>query len=178
MTKVSWSRSGNHYVLNELGYCDNEAHIGGYENSNTWFEASVSRPPGRDCILPRMIQTNKIADWEFREHVNRWHVSDADTTIRNFITSIRGSDVIRVIPRARWPGWRNYMREIRIEAHCKAVLPSRVSEHVASPTHLPKEDISAPTPSDFRLYESLNRENKEIRLLYLRPGEPDDPISW
>jgi Heterokaryon incompatibility protein (HET) len=57
------------------------------------------------------------------------------------------------------------------------VLPSRISGHVASRTHLPKEDISAPTPNDFCLYKPLNRENKDIRLLYLRPGEPDDPIS-
>ncbi|KAL8741752.1 MAG: hypothetical protein Q9190_005676 [Brigantiaea leucoxantha] len=164
-------------TVHNVRFCDDEALIGGYEHSSTWFEANVSRPPGRDRILPRMIQTNRVASWKFHEHTNQWNFSDADPTLREFVTSIRDGDVIQVIPRARWPGWRNYIRGIQIEVYCKMLLSSISSKHVTSPADVPKRDTVALSPNDSVLYHPLNRERKDIRLLSLQSGEPDDPIS-
>jgi hypothetical protein len=160
-------------MLTELGFCDDASTIGGYKSSYTWFEASVSRPSARDNILPKTIQTNKVAHGAFLEHTNRWHISDPDPSIHDFMSKIQGGDAIQIIPRARYRGWRNYIRSARIEAYCRLARP---------PTHPPIQTAVAQGPVDgeatghIPLYQPLDNKRKEIRLLYLEPGTPEDPL--
>jgi hypothetical protein len=160
-------------MLTELGFCDDASTIGGYKSSYTWFEASVSTPSARDNILPKTIQTNKVAHGAFLEHTNRWHISDPDPSIHDFMSKIQGGDAIQIIPRARYRGWRNYIRSARIEAHCRLARP---------PTHPPIQTAVAQGPVDgeatghIPLYQPLDNKRKEIRLLYLEPGTPEDPL--
>lgn len=133
----------------------------------------MSRPSARDNILPKMIQTNKVAHGTSLEHTNRWHISDPDPSIGAFMSKIQGGDAIRIIPHARWPGWRNYILSARIEAHCRLASP---------PTHPPMQTAAAQGPVDgeatghLPLYQPLDSERKEIRLLYIEPGKPQDPL--
>ncbi|KAK4207887.1 heterokaryon incompatibility protein-domain-containing protein, partial [Rhypophila decipiens] len=163
-------------ISHDQGYCEAENTI-----SWSWFDASVSRPPSRDRILPQCILQNELASREYRHHVVVWQVESAesdfnsDSSTRKFLGSIRHSDVIQVTPRAMFPGWSNHVRSIRIEAYCRLSEPS-IS---AAPLPIGTGAVSkaAGEAAHNPLYRPLAVYKKEIRLLCLDPGESDDELS-
>jgi hypothetical protein len=55
------------------------------------------------------------ASRQWRTHVNTWDVHDLDQSIRNWLAQLQGGDVIQVYPKARYPGWVDFVRRVEIE---------------------------------------------------------------
>ncbi|GAB1318199.1 Heterokaryon incompatibility domain-containing protein [Madurella fahalii] len=151
-------------------FCDNKDIIGTYNFSTTWFDASVSRPLGRDYITPLSVQINKAGIWEYQTYINRWTAKDGDRTKAGFVSALRGGDTIQVVPRARWLAWKNFIGQVTIEAHCRLVEPGSTSRPISVTTGNPE------VHSGILLYSPLDKGRKEIRLLSLYPGEAHDPL--
>jgi hypothetical protein len=101
------------YIL--TGWSD-KAHIygGTYNQSFTWFDAEIATR-GKLGKLTRLVQTNVHASRQWRTHVNTWDVHDSDQSIRNWLAQLQGGDVIQVYPKARYPGWVDFVRRVEIE---------------------------------------------------------------
>lgn len=125
--------------------------------------ASVITPGGHERVPRRLLQHNVHASLIFKKHEISWSGDkhgneDMDASERAWVQAIRGGDSIRVIPRAQWPGWINYVRGAEIEAYCS-------------------RDTITQLPSIPQCYRHLDRSRQEIRLLRLDPAKEGDPIS-
>lgn len=98
-----------------IGWSDNEETLRGtYEQSYTWFEASIVSSSRRG--LPRRrIQCNIHASTQFHTHVNVWNAQDPDPEIREILASLRPGDCVQVYSKAAFVGWANFIRRVEIE---------------------------------------------------------------
>lgn len=98
--------------------------------------------------------------------------ADADVALQSWLKEVRGRDSIQIVPKAQYPGWVNYIDNAEIELQYF---------EVASDTLAPLP-IGEPAQHDVQIlanniYEKLNEEKKDIRLIVVSPGLPGDPIS-
>jgi hypothetical protein len=153
-----------------LGF-SNETHLNGtYEGSYTWFMAAVIAPNGVDRTMRRIIQYNVHASIQYKTHVIRLGSDSEDVAVREWVGSIRGGDTIQIIPKAQWPVWINFVREAEIEAH--GILDSP-----RSGIPIVSDAIGSAGKMEGGCYRSLDESTQEIRLIALRPGSFDEPIS-
>ena len=95
------------------GFSWDRAHIGTYEGSWTWFEASIA---GRD-VPPRHIQSNVHANGEFRNHTNTWAVTDRTPDLQEWFDALRDGDEVEVYPMAQYGAWRNYVEFVKADVY-------------------------------------------------------------
>jgi hypothetical protein len=89
------------------------------------------------------------------------------------VNSIRGGDAIQVFPKAQYPGWINFVQEAEIEVYFSKKPLDSLSLGV------PKQVATLGTsPSNSKvLYRDFDEAADEFRLVYLNPGNFEEPIS-
>jgi hypothetical protein len=141
------------------GWADNAEKV-----SFTWFDASVKRPEGRGDLRTILVHNNRLAEQDPQDWTQRWHIWLGPRK-RLWIEALRPGDVIQLIPRAMYMAWTNIINEGRIKIEYEAKDPL--------------EDIrSLAISSNASHYsQTLSVERQDIRLLHVKPGAFDDPIS-
>ena len=152
-------------VSHDQGWVDADSNSkrGTYEASHTTFQARVLEPSGHERVPLRHLQSNVIAQSEFKTHVNCWDYHDQ--THAKFLADIKEGDKIQILPKAWFAGWNNYVREARIDVWAEAVVASAPWSGV-------------PTTIDYSIYKKLHHEEKEIRVVVIEPGtsDRDEPV--
>ena len=120
-----------------LGHSWDRRHHGSYIGSWTWFEASIIRgsssQPSQgstdvDELKPtsgssslsidrREIQRNFHASTVDQIHVNTWDYTSNLPKLRKWLTNINRGDSVAVYPRARFSGWENHVKFVRIDLY-------------------------------------------------------------
>ncbi|KAJ6087795.1 hypothetical protein N7467_006709 [Penicillium canescens] len=105
----------------DQGWSSYREDYGTYRNSWTWFDLGITRPPGRDDIAQgedlRLV-TNIHASKDAKHHQI---VYRSDQNLR-WMKNLQAGDRISIIPRARFPGWKNFVDEASIEIYTDPVL--------------------------------------------------------
>ncbi|OQD64298.1 hypothetical protein PENPOL_c008G04684 [Penicillium polonicum] len=105
----------------DQGWSSYREDHGTFRNSWTWFELGIERPPGRDDISKDedlRLATNVHAE---REAMNHQITYRRDQKLR-WMESLQEGDLISIVPRARFPGWRNTVEKASIEVYTSPVL--------------------------------------------------------
>ncbi|KAJ6023929.1 hypothetical protein N7540_004726 [Penicillium herquei] len=108
-----WSRDQGHSGFPE--------HQGTYENSWTWFDLWVQSVPGKEDILkPEEVRlaTNVHAGKAWRRN-QKTYSSAHDLS---WMKKLGAGDMVSIIPMARYPEWRNFVREASIEVYTSCLL--------------------------------------------------------
>ncbi|CEJ81587.1 hypothetical protein VHEMI01707 [[Torrubiella] hemipterigena] len=160
----------------DQGFSDRTDLLGTYERSYSFFEAHAVDPhSGSDRVPRRRIQYNLHGSDEYRTHVNVWDRRDETLAsaspgaavwsskeeskglgLVSWLDGIRGGDIIRLVPKAFFPGWKNTVKSARIDMWVEFVP-------------LPSPRYSLPTHVEHVLYRQLQTWKKEIRLAVLEP---------
>jgi hypothetical protein len=181
-SRVTIKRAVFTTISHDQGYASEAPEFNGtYEDSNTWFEVSVTDRLGQDRVLPEPFTRNRRAEQDFFEHVVCWDFRDNKYWFRNeddvlpyhasglvaaqWISAIRAGDTVSIVPQALFPGWVNFIVEARIELWIDAVqvVPSlrpRLTENLRT------------------YYKPLEEESTEIRVVAIEPaaGNSEQPI--
>ncbi|KAI1062822.1 hypothetical protein LB507_005731 [Fusarium sp. FIESC RH6] len=132
--------------------------------SFTWFDTTVIRPESRGDLRTILVHNNRLTEQEPEEWSERWGVWLGPRK-RLWVEALRPGDIIQLIPRAMYMAWTNIVDggSIRIEYEAEEVL----------------EDLHTLTISSNTSHYSqiLEIERQDIRLLNVKPGAFDDPIS-
>ncbi|KAJ5969059.1 hypothetical protein N7501_005307 [Penicillium viridicatum] len=105
----------------DQGWSSYREDHGTFRNSWTWFELGIERPPGRDDISKDedlRLATNVHAE---REAMNHQITYRRDQKLR-WMENLQAGDLISIVPRARFPGWRNTVEKASIEVYTSPVL--------------------------------------------------------
>jgi hypothetical protein len=103
-------------LSHDQGWSSYAEDHGTYRNSWTWFELGIERPSGRDDISKGedlRLATNVHAK---REATLHQIVFQRDQDLR-WLQRLEPGDRVSIIPRARFPGWRNVVNEASIEIY-------------------------------------------------------------
>lgn len=99
--------------MRTLGWSDDPSSHGSYRGTQTWFEAGTSASSTR--IL---IQENVHASKEIHVHTQVWRHDDHSAVKRNWIQSIHRGDRLDVYAKARYMGWVNNVKSVKIIVEC------------------------------------------------------------
>ncbi|CAI7568635.1 unnamed protein product [Penicillium palitans] len=105
----------------DQGWSSYREDHGTFRNSWTWFDLGIERPPGRDDISKDedlRLATNVHAE---REAMNHQITYRRDQKLR-WMENLQPGDRISIVPRARFPGWRNTVEKASIEVYTSPVL--------------------------------------------------------
>jgi hypothetical protein len=151
----------------DQGFSNEESRYGGtYEECYSFFDAAAVTPEGHDRARWR-FQSNRHARSEPFTHVSNWSDQRFEPDIALAICNIQANDTIRIIPKAHYRAWRNYVlhAEIEIMGEVKAAdLSTASSLRISS---------AAFTQA---LHRPLEESRKQIRILKLLPGPADSPV--
>lgn len=116
-------------IGHDQGYCSNP----GRGASWTWFTADVHRRENsvfaQELAGPQDQGTtnkeiylvhNRGANWQWHTHKLSWSLTDpavADAERGLWIKALTEGDRIVVLPHARYPGWENWVRRVRIDIY-------------------------------------------------------------
>lgn len=152
-------------VSHDQGFSNYTDQHGTYENSHTWFDANVIDPSGLYRVPRLVLQRNVHARWEATRHVKAYDFRDeADENSEEgsseaWLSAIKCGDTVQLVPRALWPAWVNWVIEARIEVWAETVA-------------VVNSDRSVP---DDKIYRPLNVEEREIRVVAIKPGRDHEP---
>ncbi|KAJ5372961.1 hypothetical protein N7517_004967 [Penicillium concentricum] len=105
----------------DQGWSSYREDHGSFRNSWTWFDLDIERPSGRDDISKNedlRLATNVHAKREATCHRITYQ---RDQELR-WMQNLQAGDRISIIPRARFPGWRNTVQKASIEIYTTPVL--------------------------------------------------------
>ncbi|KAJ5824915.1 hypothetical protein N7447_007255 [Penicillium robsamsonii] len=105
----------------DQGWSSYREDHGSFRNSWTWFDLGIERPPGRDDISKDenlRLATNVHAKRETACH----RITYQRDQKLHWMQNLQGGDRISIIPRARFPGWRNTVKRASIEIYTTPVL--------------------------------------------------------
>ncbi|KAJ6179768.1 hypothetical protein N7519_010229 [Penicillium mononematosum] len=105
----------------DQGWSSYREDHGTFRNSWTWFELGIERPPGRDDTSKDedlRLATNVHAG---RETMHHRIMYNGDQKPR-WMQYLQPGDRISIVPRARFPGWRNTVEKASIEVYTSPVL--------------------------------------------------------
>lgn len=105
----------------DQGWSSYQQDHGTERNSWTWFELGIERPEGRELISEVMgmrIATNVHARSEVKHHQIAYR---RDQNLQ-WVLKLQAGDIIRILPRARFPGWKNTVEKASIEIYTAPVL--------------------------------------------------------
>jgi hypothetical protein len=99
----------------DQGFSNEESRYGGtYEECYSFFDAAVVTPEGHDRAHWR-FQSNRHARSEPFTHVSNWSDQRSEPGVALAICKIQANDTIRIIPKAHYRAWRNYVLHAEIE---------------------------------------------------------------
>ncbi|KAK0634583.1 heterokaryon incompatibility protein-domain-containing protein [Bombardia bombarda] len=154
-------------VSHDQGFSNEAGRLRGtYEQSYTWFDASIISPSSMERKPSRHVQRNRHAVHEPFRHEVVWDASDGNAENAAWLSSIRGGDTVQLTPRAEFPAWVNFVYEAELEV--VGVRSSGESSVIAFGT----EGTAGLVP----YYRILDRQRQEIRLLVLEAGAVHDPV--
>ncbi|ORY57846.1 heterokaryon incompatibility protein-domain-containing protein [Pseudomassariella vexata] len=154
-------------VSHDQGFSNSEQSNGGtYNDSHSGFEVAIVTPSYHERRPSKMFQYNVHALFEKCEHENVWDVASGDLTTRKWLADIQAGDIIQVIPRADFMLWVNYVYSatIQVEGEKRAALDMAATE--------PQNISSKP-----KFYNELDPLKRQVRILSLHVGQPDDPVA-
>jgi hypothetical protein len=100
----------------DQGWSSFREDYGTYRNSWTWFDLGFQRPDGRDDLSQgeeiRLV-TNIHASNDAKHH----QIVYRDDQNLSWMRGLQAGDQISIIPRARFPGWKNFVDEASIEIY-------------------------------------------------------------
>ncbi|KAJ5387099.1 hypothetical protein N7509_009640 [Penicillium cosmopolitanum] len=99
----------------DQGFSSYPEDHGTFKNSWTWFELEIERPP-KSLRFEDPVATNMHACKEFQCHMKVFSGEGSDEA-NGLIKTLQTGDRVSIIPMARFPGWRNYVREASIEVY-------------------------------------------------------------
>lgn len=140
----------------------------GERNSYTWFDAGVWRPAGRPNLRRVKIVDNKLKHPGFLEQTISWDLNSGPRQ-RTWVEGLQPGDVVQILPKAKYQGWVNRVKECRITVEYK--LADDVQD----------VPVTSGTLSNADHYtQRLDSDNSEIRLVVVEPGKPEDLVecSW
>ena len=159
-------------VLTASGFSDTADKDGGtYNQSYTSFEARILAPIGHDRSHRIVFQANIHADFTFRQHENVWNFDDNDPSHQNWLGSIKGGDLVQIIPRAQYLAWLNYVKSAELEVFWENATIQ--GSRNLTPGNVPGH----PLRNDDFPYQPLDELNSQIRLITLKPGSFSEPIA-
>jgi hypothetical protein len=128
----------------------------------TWCELNIATPTGRSNIARKFIYYNISGKPEWHKGHKRWKKTDKAN--EEVLGAIQAGDIVQVIPKARFKGWVNHIRDMELEVH---ITTSSESKEIRN------KDDGVPKPN----YDLLDANKKHIRLLALLPGTSPDPVA-
>lgn len=105
-----------HIWSRDQGWSNYLEDHGTFRNSWTWCELDIDRPLGRDDISKQedlRLATNVHAGRAVHHHQVEYR---KDQNL-HWMQSLEAGDRISIVPRARFPGWRNIMEKAVIEIY-------------------------------------------------------------
>ncbi|EKV09931.1 Ankyrin repeat protein [Penicillium digitatum] len=105
----------------DQGWSSYREDHGTFNNSWTWFDLGIEKPPGREDIPTDenlRLATNVHAG---RETMNHQIIYRRDQAL-NWMQNLQAGDRISIVPRARFAGWRNTVEKASIEVYTSPVL--------------------------------------------------------
>lgn len=105
----------------DQGWSSYRQDHGTLRNSWTWCELGIERPEGREAIsevVGMEIATNVHARSEARHHqiIYRRYQN------LQWVQKLQAGDIIRILPKARFPGWENTVEKASIEIYTAPFL--------------------------------------------------------
>ncbi|KAI1646214.1 ankyrin [Daldinia loculata] len=119
----------------DQGYCSDPSR----GESWTWFTADVHRRGNtfsQDLVSPQdqgttnreiHLAQNRGANIQWHTHTLSWNLGDlteADAERGSWIKALAPGDRILVLPHARYPGWENWVRRVRIDVYTTCLRSS------------------------------------------------------
>lgn len=103
----------------DQGWSDHHEDHGTFRNSWTWFDLRVNRPQGDEVSDDEIVRlaTNPHARSEPFHHELLYRGDRDDWVLR-----LQPGDLLCIVPRARFPGWRNYVEGASMEIYTTPVL--------------------------------------------------------
>lgn len=184
--------AGTRYVIRRIafmttshdqGFSEERSTQGTYVDSQTFFDAYIVQPNGQERVRRRVVQYNVHAKEDYTTHHRVWDYRNHSTsedfgrptdrcfnlTWEDWLGAIHSGDEIRLVPRANFVFWTNYVQAASIDVWVEAVTPQTQMGH-----SLPSVDFSR--WNDYLMYRPLDTVNREIRLVELEPSENDDEV--
>lgn len=184
--------SGTLYIVRRIafaitshdqGFCGEELTQETYADSQTFFDCYIVQPNGQERVRRRVVQYNVTAKWDYTTHRRVWdyrnkftfenfgHPTDRGFSLswEDWLSVIRSGDEIRLVPRANFISWTNFVQEASIDVWVEVVTP----ENIAG-ISVPSTDFSR--WNDYLMYRPLDTLNREIRLVELEPSDDDDEV--
>ncbi|KAK3395680.1 heterokaryon incompatibility protein-domain-containing protein [Sordaria brevicollis] len=169
--------SGTLYVVRRIvftvtshdqGFCGEELTKGTYADSQTFFDCYIVQPNGQERVRRRIIQYNVTAESDYTTHRRVWDYRN-NLSWEDWLGAIRSGDEIRLVPRANFISWTNFVQGASIEVWVEAVTPD-------SPAGSAVLSIDFSRWNDYLMYRPLDTLNREIRLVELEPSDDDDEV--
>ncbi|WPH03523.1 Hypothetical protein R9X50_00640300 [Acrodontium crateriforme] len=91
---------------------------GTYVNSWTWFDAKVKGPDGD---FKHMVFANVHAGRDYHIHRVQWTADSTDENEKKFFEHLLTGNELSLVPMARYAGWRNRVKNARIDVYFAAV---------------------------------------------------------
>lgn len=109
------------------------------------------------------FQSNRHADLTPRFHSSEWPRDDQGNRrfLRLAIHGIQANDTIQIIPKAHFMAWRNHVVSASITVKGRR-------------KNFTMQQKAATLPAD--IYDNLDQDEEEIRVLEVLPGPPDSPL--
>ncbi|KAK8059186.1 hypothetical protein PG996_009116 [Apiospora saccharicola] len=166
----------------DQGWADQD----GVNRSSTWFDAAVRRPPNRSSLPNFTLFCNRRGVPEFHSHDLHWG-EKSTLAKRNWLAALLPGDVVQIIPRAKFQGWVNIVREAQItlgyQYQDSHTLLSASQELGRSNKRLHGKSLQS-TRDDIRVLILQPAENQQdpvfcsLRHLRLGQGEVFEPLSY
>lgn len=77
--------------------------------------------PDRYKYGAKRLTANIHAGKEFKTHVVEWTIDDDDDDLRAMIREVKGGCRVEVSAHAQFPGWVNYVKNVKIEVDCVVI---------------------------------------------------------
>lgn len=129
--------------------------------SFTWFEFALRHSGNRSDIGNMRLHFNRTANREFYKQTTSIDTSHADSRWIAILRGLRSGDTISLIPKAHYFAWMNIVLRATIRIEYEPAVA--------------KEETPRQTPSA-SVYEKLQYQDQQIRVLIVDPGNYDDDI--
>jgi len=67
----------------------------------------------------RPIQYNFPVSSDYRQHTNIWDYRNTEPGMREWMSLLGPGDVLQVFPKAKFPGWVNYVKLVEVDLYCE-----------------------------------------------------------
>lgn len=176
-------RIGFTTTSHDQGFSGEGSTQGTYVDSQTFFDAYIVQPNGQERVRRRVVQFNVHAKADYTTHHRIWDYQNRslsedfgrpadqgyNLSWEEWLSGIRSGDEIRLVPRANFVNWTNYVQTASIEVWVEVIPPQPQTNHSSPPTDFSRWN-------DYLMYRPLDAVNREIRLVELEPSDDDDDV--